>query len=205
MTTPTSQLFAGSRLTALGIRGSAPLAAYKSSSQTASGSTLGNDSALVLALQASAVYRFALVFGYTGGTLGSSDLKFGWSLPSGASMGYSVYGNTTAGAATAAPWYTDSSSPAALGSNGSTPISAVMAGTVAVSEVVLHEDWIGHRVTDLEQATGARVAFLIRFGAGVLPEPKSVIQSGDQVYVAAISCRAAEAVAIDALPPGEDL
>ena len=133
MTTPTSQLFAGSRLTALGIRGSAPLAAYKSSSQTASGSTLGNDSALVLALQASAVYRFALVFGYTGGTLGSSDLKFGWSLPSGASMGYSVYGNTTAGAATAAPWYTDSSSPAALGSNGSTPISAVMAGTVAVS------------------------------------------------------------------------
>lgn len=45
-------------------------------------------------------------------------------------------------------------------------------GTVAVSEVVLHEDWIGHRVTDLEQATGARVAFLIRFGSGVLPEPK---------------------------------
>lgn len=78
-------------------------------------------------------------------------------------------------------------------------------GTVAVSEVVLHEDWIGHRVTDLEQATGARVAFLIRFGAGVPPEPKSVIQAGDQVYVAAISGRAAEAVAIAALPPSEDL
>ncbi|WP_201407945.1 TrkA C-terminal domain-containing protein, partial [Mycobacterium intracellulare] len=60
---------------------------------------------------------------------------------------------------------------------------SVVQGTVAVSEVVLHEDWIGHRVTDLEQATGARVAFLIRFGAGVLPEPKSVIQAGDQVYV----------------------
>ena len=59
--------------------------------------------------------------------------------------------------------------------------------------------------TDLEAATGARVAFLIRFGTGVLPEPKTVIQAGDQVYIAAISGRAAEAVAIAALPPGEDL
>jgi trk system potassium uptake protein len=54
-------------------------------------------------------------------------------------------------------------------------------------------------------ATGARVAFLIRFGTGVLPEPKTVIQAGDQVYIAAISGRAAEAVAIAALPPSEDL
>ena len=78
-------------------------------------------------------------------------------------------------------------------------------GTVAVSEVVLHDDWVGHRATDLEQATGARVAFIIRFGTGILPEPKTVIQAGDQVYVAAISGRAAEAVAIAALPPGQDL
>src|SRR6516165_11375971 len=53
-------------------------------------------------------------------------------------------------------------------------------GTVAVAEVDLHEDWVGHRATDLEQATGARVAFLIRFGTGVLPEQKTVIQAGDQ-------------------------
>jgi trk system potassium uptake protein len=78
-------------------------------------------------------------------------------------------------------------------------------GTVAVAEVELHEDWVGHRATDLELATGARVAFLIRFGTGVLPEPKTVIQAGDQVYIAAISGRAAEAVAIAALPPSEDL
>jgi trk system potassium uptake protein len=69
----------------------------------------------------------------------------------------------------------------------------------------MHEEWAGHRATDLEQATGARVAFLIRFGTGVLPEPKTVIQAGDQVYIAAISGRVAEAVAIAALPPSEDL
>jgi trk system potassium uptake protein TrkA len=78
-------------------------------------------------------------------------------------------------------------------------------GTVAVAELVLHEDWVGHRVTELESATGARVAFLIRFGAGVLPEPKTVIQASDHVYVAAVAGRAAEAMAIAALPPSEDL
>ncbi|MGV0634054.1 TrkA family potassium uptake protein [Mycolicibacillus trivialis] len=78
-------------------------------------------------------------------------------------------------------------------------------GTVAVVEVVLHEDWVGHRVTDLEAATGSRVAFLLRFGSGLLPEPKTVIQAGDQVYVAAVSGHAAEAVAIAALPPSGDL
>ena len=60
------------------------------------------------------------------------------------------------------------------------------------------------RATELEAATGARVAFLIRFGTGILPEPKTVIQSGDQVYIAAISGHAAEALAIAALPPSED-
>jgi trk system potassium uptake protein TrkA len=77
-------------------------------------------------------------------------------------------------------------------------------GTVAVAEVALHEDWVGRLATDLESATGARVAFLIRFGTGVLPEPKTVIQSGDQVYIAAISGRATEALAIAAQPPSED-
>ena len=78
-------------------------------------------------------------------------------------------------------------------------------GTVAVAEVALHVDWVGRQATELEAATGARVAFLIRFGTGVLPEPKTVIQAGDQVYIAAISGRAAEAVAIAALSPGEEL
>ncbi|ANW64429.1 potassium transporter TrkA [Mycobacterium sp. djl-10] len=77
-------------------------------------------------------------------------------------------------------------------------------GTVAVAEVVLHEQWVGRKVTDLENATGARVAFLIRFGTGILPEPKTVIQASDQVYIAAVFGHSAEAMAIAALPPGED-
>ncbi|MDT5092018.1 MAG: trk/ktr system potassium uptake protein [Mycobacterium sp.] len=78
-------------------------------------------------------------------------------------------------------------------------------GNVAVAEVALHESWVGHRVVDLESETRARVAFVIRFGSGLLPEPKTVLQAGDQVYVAAIAGHIAEALAIAALPPGEDV
>jgi trk system potassium uptake protein TrkA len=78
-------------------------------------------------------------------------------------------------------------------------------GTVAVAEAALHERWVGLRATDLEGATGARVAFLIRFGTGVLPEAKTVIQAGDQVYLAAVSGQCAEALAIAAMPPAEGI
>ncbi|ALR12261.1 potassium transporter TrkA [Mycobacteroides saopaulense] len=77
-------------------------------------------------------------------------------------------------------------------------------GSVVVTELALHEDWIGKRITALEAATGARAAFIIRFGTGVLPDAKTVIQDSDEVYVSAVSGRAAEAMAIAAQPPGED-
>ncbi|WP_027499557.1 potassium channel family protein [Rhodococcus sp. UNC363MFTsu5.1] len=77
-------------------------------------------------------------------------------------------------------------------------------GTVAVAELDLHEDWVGHQVTELEEHTGSRVAFLIRFGTGVLPDRRTVIQADDQVYVAAVSGTVAEAVALAATPPPSD-
>jgi hypothetical protein len=110
----------------------APLSAYKAASQAGVNSTLANDSALFLPLLANAVYDFELVLGYTGGTLGSSDLKLAWVLPSGATIGYAIYGNNTSGNATDAPWIT-STSAQVLGTNGATPAGAVLSGTVATS------------------------------------------------------------------------
>jgi trk system potassium uptake protein len=60
-------------------------------------------------------------------------------------------------------------------------------GTVAVLQLPLHDAWVGQRVADLEAATGARIAFIMRFGNGVLPDSKTVIQADDTVYVAALS------------------
>src|SRR5205085_4073638 len=42
-------------------------------------------------------------------------------------------------------------------------------GSVGVTELALHEDCVGHRITDLEAGTRGRRACLIRVGAGVLP------------------------------------
>ncbi len=77
-------------------------------------------------------------------------------------------------------------------------------GNVGVAEVPLHEGWVGHPVTQLEESTGGRVAFVIRFGNGLLPDAKTVLQAGDQVYIAALAGHLAEATAIGALPPGEE-
>src|SRR5918995_770444 len=56
-------------------------------------------------------------------------------------------------------------------------------GVVALVQVVLHEGWIGHPVGALETASGARVAFVTRFGKGILPTASTVLQDGDQVHV----------------------
>ena len=60
-------------------------------------------------------------------------------------------------------------------------------GTVAVLRLPLHEEWAGHTVGDLEEHTGARIAFIVRFGTGVLPNRHTLVQADDQVYAAAVS------------------
>ncbi len=78
-------------------------------------------------------------------------------------------------------------------------------GNVAVVAVSPHEDWMGSKVTALEEATGARVAFLIRYGEGLLPDARTVLQADDEVYIAAVSGRVSEAVALSEAPPPADL
>ncbi|NMM86349.1 potassium transporter TrkA [Rhodococcus sp. SRB_17] len=77
-------------------------------------------------------------------------------------------------------------------------------GTVAITELALHEDWAGKPVAVLEKATNSRVSFIIRFGTGILPDRKTVIQADDQVYVAAVSGTVAEAIALAGNPPPSD-
>ncbi|MET9229635.1 TrkA family potassium uptake protein [Lentzea sp. NPDC003310] len=60
-------------------------------------------------------------------------------------------------------------------------------GTVAVLPIEVSEAWVGRPVRELEDAIGARVAFVMRFGTGVLPDAKTVVQADDTIYVAALS------------------
>ncbi|MBC3191561.1 TrkA family potassium uptake protein [Pseudonocardia sp. C8] len=77
-------------------------------------------------------------------------------------------------------------------------------GTVAVLPLPLHEDWVGRPVRDLERATNSRVAFVVRFGTGVLPTKDTTVQAEDTVYVAAISGTVSDVTAAAAAPPEED-
>jgi len=56
-------------------------------------------------------------------------------------------------------------------------------GAVAMIHVSPHDGWVGHRISEFEANTGARVALVTRFGTGELPVLSSVIQSGDSLDV----------------------
>ena len=55
-------------------------------------------------------------------------------------------------------------------------------GTVALAEVHVGEAWIGHLVTAVERLSGARVAFVTRYGEGLVPTADTVVQEGDLVH-----------------------
>ncbi len=54
--------------------------------------------------------------------------------------------------------------------------------SVAIVEIPVHAAWISRPVRALEEATGARIAYLMRFGLGTLPTGSTVLQDGDQVF-----------------------
>jgi trk system potassium uptake protein len=55
--------------------------------------------------------------------------------------------------------------------------------SVSIVETPLHTGWIGKSVMTLEEAAGARVAYLVRFGLGTLPTRSTLLQDGDQAYM----------------------
>jgi trk system potassium uptake protein TrkA len=76
-------------------------------------------------------------------------------------------------------------------------------GTVAILPLPLHQDWVGQPIRALEQAAGCRVAFIVRFGTGVLPHPDTIVQHEDTVYVAAVSGTVSDVTSAALAPPQE--
>jgi trk system potassium uptake protein TrkA len=56
-------------------------------------------------------------------------------------------------------------------------------GKIQLSEVDVHEGWIGKPLRALEEAAGARVAYLTRYGDGFLPDAQTVLQENDIVHL----------------------
>jgi trk system potassium uptake protein len=74
-------------------------------------------------------------------------------------------------------------------------------GAVAVVAVTPHEGWIGKSIAEFEAATGARAALFTRFGTGQLPQPSTLLQSGDTLHVLATDDRRAALHDIAGRPP----
>jgi len=58
-------------------------------------------------------------------------------------------------------------------------------GEVVLAEVAYDAAWVGEKVHAVEEATGARVAFITRLGEAMLPGPGVVLQEGDVLHVIA--------------------
>jgi trk system potassium uptake protein TrkA len=57
-------------------------------------------------------------------------------------------------------------------------------GKVLLVRLTVTEAWVGRRLAELEAASGARAAWLVRFGDAQLPTAGTVLQDGDQLVVA---------------------
>ncbi|MEV0270713.1 MAG: TrkA family potassium uptake protein [Hamadaea sp.] len=54
---------------------------------------------------------------------------------------------------------------------------------VSIVEAPLHADWIGRPLAAIEEASGTRAAYVMRFGLGILPTASTVLQDGDQLFM----------------------
>jgi len=77
-------------------------------------------------------------------------------------------------------------------------------GTVAILPLPVNEEWVGRPIRELEATTGCRVAFIVRFGTGVLPRPETFVQAEDTIYVAAVSGTVSDVTSAAAAAPPQE-
>ncbi|GAB2751283.1 potassium channel family protein [Sinomonas soli] len=77
-------------------------------------------------------------------------------------------------------------------------------GRLVLSEVTLDPSWLGRPLASIERAAGIRVAYITRFGEGVLPTPATAFQEGDTVHAMMDISDAAEVSRILSAPPAKE-
>ena len=87
---------------------------------------------------------------------------------------------------------------------GSEPQWRDPSGSVRLMEVHVDRSWVGRTIEQIEAATGARVPFLFRLGAGMVPKSSTVFQDGDLAYAAVADAQLAEVEATLGQPPRGD-
>ena len=88
---------------------------------------------------------------------------------------------------------------------GAAPLFRDPSGRVVLAEVPVHKGWIGRQVDDVAKAAGGvRVAYLSRFGEGIVPTASTVFQDGDLLHVVAEETELPRIEGLLDTPPPED-
>ncbi|WP_368861909.1 TrkA family potassium uptake protein [Frankia gtarii] len=66
-------------------------------------------------------------------------------------------------------------------------------GSVLLTAIAPGPAWVGRKLRDLEAAAGVRVVCVTRFGEGVLPDARTLVQDGDVLHTAVTKAHATEA------------
>ena len=75
---------------------------------------------------------------------------------------------------------------------GTAPEWTDQSGRIVLAEVPIADRWIGKPLSLLEQSAKVRIACLIRFGEGMLPEPGTALQHGDTVHLLLVRAQLAD-------------
>ncbi|MCL1839377.1 MAG: TrkA family potassium uptake protein, partial [Propionibacteriaceae bacterium] len=67
--------------------------------------------------------------------------------------------------------------------SGSEPQWRDPSGNVRLVEVQVDSEWVGTRLSAMERKANCKIPFVVRFGIGMIPNPETVFQDGDLVYI----------------------
>lgn len=85
--------------------------------------------------------------------------------------------------------------------SGAVPQWRDASGSVRLVQVYVNPAWVGHTVEQLSAAAHTPIPFLTRFGIGMVPESKTVVQDGDLVFAAVANDRQSDVEAVLGQPP----
>ncbi len=87
---------------------------------------------------------------------------------------------------------------------GSEPQWRDPSGQVRLILVRAHPGWVGNSIAAIQDAVGAQIPFLTRFGQGIVPTTQMLLQDGDVIYAAVTNEGVDHVEAVLAAPPTKD-
>ncbi|MDR1711886.1 MAG: TrkA family potassium uptake protein [Propionibacteriaceae bacterium] len=87
--------------------------------------------------------------------------------------------------------------------SGSEPQWKDPSGNVRLIEVQVDPNWVGTKLVTMQRKAHCIIPFLVRFGAGAVPDAETVFQDGDLLYAAVANEQVPEVESVFGNPPAD--